>query len=91
MALGKACPYKITITPSHNMGFTMNIGCYEGVYPDGASVLGGISRYLGNPEAVEKEYNEKCGDGDIPTQDIQEDCEKRIVAEPPIPLETVRE
>ena len=73
MALGKACPHIITIKPSHNMGFTVRIGCFLGVYPDWEKAKAGISRYMKDPKGTEKEYNEKCdGYDSVATESTEE-------------------
>ncbi len=59
MELGKAIPHKITIKPSANKGFIVDIGCGTFVAENTTSLLNGIKEYLYDPWGLEKEYNHK--------------------------------
>ena len=57
MKLGKAIPYNITIEPSDNQGFRVNIGCGHFVFSDATLLQEGLDEYFEDPKKWEAEYN----------------------------------
>ena len=60
MEFGKAIPYDIRISSSHNMGFIVKVGCCTAVFTSKASLIGALDEYLSEPASLEKLYNSKC-------------------------------
>lgn len=60
MELGKVINYKITIDPSHNMGFVVKIGCGIFTFTTSELLINCLDEYLANPKEWEKKYNENC-------------------------------
>ena len=60
MEFGKALPYDIKITPTHNKGFIVKVGCCTAVFTDKKSLIGALDEYLSDPSGIEQLYISKC-------------------------------
>jgi hypothetical protein len=57
MKFGKVTNHTITITPTANFGFVVNVGCGTFAFENDSSLLTALGEFLVNPEKAEKEYN----------------------------------
>jgi len=56
MQLKKAIRGDITISPSHNNGFIVKVGCGTFVFESATQLCSELAGYLNNPEKYQKEY-----------------------------------
>lgn len=56
MEFKRAIPYRITIDPTINGGFIVEVGCVKVAYASPEALIKDLAEYLKNPVEVEKEY-----------------------------------
>lgn len=61
MKFQKAIPHPITITPSHNDGFIVKVGCGTFVAETKESLLENLKKFLDDPDKVAAEYGKAYG------------------------------
>lgn len=75
-SLGRVMPYTITIIPTANHGFVVNIGCCQLAFAGTAAVgslLKVLEQYLYNPEECERLYSDSKYPEPRPSGARQED------------------
>ena len=61
MRIGKVIEHNISITPTINSGFIVQVGCCSACFSNSAEMLAGLEEYLANPKEFEREVNEILG------------------------------
>lgn len=58
LEFGRAIPRDIKITPSDNKGFIVKCGCGTFAFSNKDDMLVAMKEFIGDPETVEKRYND---------------------------------
>jgi len=61
MQFRKAIIGDVIITPSHNNGFIVKVGCGIFIFESVAQMCSELANYLNNPNEYQKEYEQKFG------------------------------
>lgn len=59
MKIGMIMPYTISIVPSSNMGFIVEVGCAKFVAKDVDDLLEGLREYFKDTKKMEEAYSQK--------------------------------